>query len=417
MPFTAISPKLLKLQPRRGGGLASFFGGDFGAAEAGADRLAGVGVTGRAGALAAVEAGADRFAGAGAVQIPLVAPTLTGPTQVNSTTLRVGISGGSGATSWTLQKSTDGGTTWSSAGSVTVGATQADATVTTGQSTQLRIAASDGVDTEYSNVVTGSTSSGTGTELYFEDWESAALGSNANGRGANGFTWGGHLGSGGVAVSDWNSNGGTKSMRFSFLGGPAGTQYNAQLAFDLGTGYREVTLEYDIYIPDGTESYGGAAYTHRSHVAPLTDSNHKFFRLFPATAANWGYDSTEKVGASLYRKSSTGLSQVNIEFNLGGGMGEGGGAGNTRNDFIEPADLGTWISVKLVCKAPTADVTGPGLIQIWKNGVKVDEWAPDNYAAGQPHNLQRGYLFGAPNGGFAEDTYIFLDNFRATVVA
>lgn len=92
----------------------------------------------------------------------VVAPTITGPIQINTTTLRVGISPGSGgATSWTLQKSTDGGTTWTSAGSVTVGATQADATVTTGQSTQLRIAASAGGSPVYSNVVTGVADSGT----------------------------------------------------------------------------------------------------------------------------------------------------------------------------------------------------------------------------------------------------------------
>lgn len=98
----------------------------------------------------------------------LTAPTLTGPTQVNSTTLRVGISGGAGATSWTLEKSTDGGSSWTSAGGVTVGATQADATVTTGQSTQLRIAATAGATTVYSNVVVGTASAGSGAEPYFE---------------------------------------------------------------------------------------------------------------------------------------------------------------------------------------------------------------------------------------------------------
>lgn len=68
MSFTAIAHRMLKVRPRRGGGVASYFGGDLAAVEAAmADRFVSLGDTGRAGSMALLESGADVFSGIGAL--------------------------------------------------------------------------------------------------------------------------------------------------------------------------------------------------------------------------------------------------------------------------------------------------------------------------------------------------------------
>lgn len=240
--------------------------------------------------------------------------------------------------------------------------------------------------------------SGTSTPvlLFSTNFNSDTIG--AQPAGGNGVTFGGHKGS--VNVSVQTGPNGTKGLRFSYFGGPTGTQNNAQFSFDFGAGYREVVIEFDLYVP--------ANYNHRG----TSSNNHKLFRLFPATSDDFGYGSVEKVGASLWNNTSgDGGSRVNNEFNMGGGMGEYFSLGNSSvNGFIAPSDFGGMMTVKLRNVAPTA--TTNAILEIYKNGIPFDSFSPDNYSDGQPHNYQRGYLLGAPNGGFAEDTYLYIDELK-----
>lgn len=68
MPFTAIAPRLLRVRPRRGGGVSSYFGGDAAAVEAAdSDVLRAFGIIARSGDFAALEAGRDFFLAHGSV--------------------------------------------------------------------------------------------------------------------------------------------------------------------------------------------------------------------------------------------------------------------------------------------------------------------------------------------------------------
>jgi hypothetical protein len=62
MSFTAIAHQMLKVRPRRGGGVSSYFGGDVAAVDALSDSFLSGGVAGRTGLLAAIESAlSDRF--------------------------------------------------------------------------------------------------------------------------------------------------------------------------------------------------------------------------------------------------------------------------------------------------------------------------------------------------------------------
>jgi hypothetical protein len=81
VPFTAIAHRLLRMRPRRGGGLSSYFAGDVSAVEAlAADIMAAAGVTGRAGHMAAIETAVDVLSAIGGLDIVggLTAPGVVG---------------------------------------------------------------------------------------------------------------------------------------------------------------------------------------------------------------------------------------------------------------------------------------------------------------------------------------------------
>jgi hypothetical protein len=173
---------------------------------------------------------------------------------------------------------------------------------------------------------------------------------------------------------------------------------NAEQRFDLGALYTELTITFDLYIPNGLEAWGGAAYSHQN-TAP---SNHKFFRLWGAT-----YDDQEKIGASLFYEA--GYSELGPEWNTGGGIGQKLPHGY---GFITAADKGTWIAVKIYIKAATASSLGD--MRIYKNGTLwVDATGTmDSYETGELHAYRYGYLLGAANGGFTGTTYMMIDNVK-----
>lgn len=169
--------------------------------------------------------------------------------------------------------------------------------------------------------------------------------------------------------------------------------------FDLGALYTEVTIEFDLYIPAGTESYGGSAYVHRDS----TDSdNNKFIRLWHTTESV----DEEKVGASLFRVTGD-YSDINAEW--GAAMGVNG---QPSASFIRASDLGTWINVRFYAKAPSAAANGT--IKIWRNGVLIIDRTAlvDSYNASELHAYRYGYLLGTANSGFTDTTKFVIDNVK-----
>jgi hypothetical protein len=239
-----------------------------------------------------------------------------------------------------------------------------------------------------------------GALVYFDDFEDAAAGERFVGRGAGGFAW---IDLAWVSASDRIARSGDVSAEFAFEGSEADGAWS-QLAFDLGALYREVTLAFALYVPNGEEPYGGAAYRHRG------GANNKFFRLFPGPDYEGGYGSGEKVGASFWGQDD-GFSHLMDDWAEDGTAAVGPGfAADTVPSFLGAAELGRWTRMRIEVIAATAKGSGPGAIRIYKDGVLVSEEHPDNFTEGQPHAYRFGYLLGTANSGFDEDTFLFADD-------
>jgi hypothetical protein len=243
--------------------------------------------------------------------------------------------------------------------------------------------------------------------LYVEDWESATVNVSPTGRGSNGFLWNDAANVTPQLVSRY---GGTKSARFRYPAQAVDSgDANSELRFNLGGLYKEVTIEFDLLIPSN--------YQHRNEAS---SDNNKFFRLWGSTGANDGYDSPEKIGASLWPTAVAGtsnsVSSLQPDWNLNGqGVGP---KGQFDDDFVNATDLGQWRRVKIYCKHATA-ANNDGVLKIWKDGVLVsNNTAMQNYnASATDHAFQKGYLMGWSNSGFTNQTDFYIDNIKFFVAS
>lgn len=208
-----------------------------------------------------------------------------------------------------------------------------------------------------------------------------------------------------ATVTDDNPLTSTHSLRFNFAGNASGGDATAQRNFNLGALYDRVTLEFDLYIPDGTEGFG-AAHNHRND----SPSNNKLFRIWSNNGINGGnngYASLETMGASL-TANGTGGSNLAVEWVLP--IYSSVGTNATYSNFITVADHGTWINCRFYMQYPTAAGANDGIYRIWRNGTLIIDELLDNWREDELHGMQFGYLLGAANSGFDNDTTLFLDN-------
>lgn len=192
-------------------------------------------------------------------------------------------------------------------------------------------------------------------------------------------------------VVDGHGVGGGKAARFFFKGSPDPKKDAwAELRFDLGELRTEVWFAYALFIPQNYRMKRSA--------------NNKFFRI-------WGreYGDADKLGASMWgRQPFDGFARLKGDWDsTGGGMGE---AGKGCDGFITAADLGAWMRIMVHIKAATAEAKGT--MRIWKNGVLVidNDGTVNSWKEQGVHAYRYGYLLGAANSGFTEDTYLFIDD-------
>lgn len=171
----------------------------------------------------------------------------------------------------------------------------------------------------------------------------------------------------------------------------------------LGSVYHNFTLEFDLYIPDGTESYGGVAYKHRPEASGGAATNRKFFRLYN----DYYNNNPHKIGASLWRVDDD-TSQLALDIAYpSGSIGPKGGYATV----ISASDRGSWINFRFEITACTA--TNPTTIKVFRNNVEILDVTDDQYS-GAATGYTRGYLMGWFNSGFDADTTLVLDNFGIT---
>lgn len=245
-------------------------------------------------------------------------------------------------------------------------------------------------DTGESNVVTATTLAGSGLTVIFED----------DFEGASASQWTSATRVDAPATLPAETGRAGKGRRFRFLGnppgqggttGPNGSDAHAELRFDLGALYSELTIEFDLWIPSN--------YKHRLDGS----TNNKFFRAWHST-----YSSLSKIGASLVRGSDDNRSTIGSDYVKPANTSMSTAVMSASN-YISPTDRAVWIAVKIEIRAPTPST--PGMIRIYKNGsVFLTDNAVPYRSDANGQNYRYGYLLGWANSGFAEDTYIWMDN-------
>jgi len=197
-----------------------------------------------------------------------------------------------------------------------------------------------------------------------------------------------------VVAENEQSVSGTKSLRLNYVGNPnLDAQSSNEMRFELSKLYKELTFEFNLYIPPN--------YTHRDGTTSSSDNN-KFLRLWPEN-----YNDVEKIGFSTVRQPGDD-STIGSDY-VGASNSSLSTAVTRSTDFITDADKGQWMEIKIEGSAPTA--TGTGFERLYKNGILFLEQSLPTRGYDQP-GYRYGYLFGYANSGFTEDTNLYIDDFN-----
>jgi len=212
----------------------------------------------------------------------------------------------------------------------------------------------------------------------------------------NGFKW---SDSTKTSVKAGVAKTGKYSLQFYY---PA-NQSLAEQRIDLGGNYKDIWVSYDILIP-----------ANYYHTAGSTSPNNKGFLYL------WSGDYSNPTGPGVgpnFWPMGDGSSKASI-YNWGKGLDIHYGNGTCENGVIKLSDRGKWIKIVAHYKYASS-ANNDGIAQIWKiyDDGTVEQacnltkgaW----YVAGAP-GFNTGYILGWANAVYNQDTYFYLDNFKAS---
>jgi len=212
----------------------------------------------------------------------------------------------------------------------------------------------------------------------------------------NGFVWGS---SSRATISTEEPRSGTHSLRMAYQAAAPGANSNTQQNFSLGQNLTEVWFEWYYYLP--------ANYTTRNE----SPSNNKWFRLWGDT-----YNAGNKVGASTsYDAAFADNTKLRFEYTYftysDGAIGFGPGGSQSSAVNFGGAMKETWTRIRMHLKMVTA-AENDGVMELWFDNTKVIDFqnVPAKYDDVPYWN--QGYILGAANSGFLDETVIYLDDFK-----
>lgn len=231
-----------------------------------------------------------------------------------------------------------------------------------------------------------------------DDFESGDL-ETADG----GFRW---LSTTDASVVADHAHSGSHSLRFSYEGKASGGDAWAEARFDLPPS-QELWFDYYIYLPDGTEGLGTAAYAHRDDTGA---DNNKFWKIAES-------HSGASVTALLEAFPEAGNGGIAKSRPMWGNPADGVssstyGLGGS-DPIVKTEDLGGWSYWRFHLKISDPGASN-GVWRMWKNGdLIVDGTGIANDPSDSDRNKYlTGYLMGWSNSGFDQDTYVWLDDLR-----
>lgn len=340
-----------------------------------------------------------------------VAPTITGPTRINATTLRIGISGGSGADSWTAQYRTPSGSgSYQTDGPVTIGETSHNFVVVEGPEYDFRIVATNTSGSVNSNVVTGSSSTA-GVIFFSDNFERPSLlPYSQNGAAYDGAKW--------VVLETDTPLIGSSSARFPYGPSPVNSgSTDTQLSMSRRTGgagigrsLTEFSLRYLMLLPTN--------WAHRLQPGPDVASNNKGIVQFwsgPYGAAA----SNQFIGFEFWPDAIFGVpgggSILSFRWgNDGADNNEYGPPLTAYSSMFAPSDIGKRIQFRVYVKLASAPGMTDGIVRAWKwvegsSPVLIFETTTWKYAM-RGNYIDQYYILGEANSGFSEQTDILMDD-------
>lgn len=248
---------------------------------------------------------------------------------------------------------------------------------------------------------------------FSDGFEAYSAGAQVSGEGNGDWTWTDvGVGPGDqVTVSDEIAYEGRKSLRFHFAGRDGWAWAEQRFVH---TPVVEYWVEFYIYYPDGSEGLG-AAYTHRTG----STTNNKFWVAWPEEykqALPGGKPSVMFQTWKSGRNSRLDVARTVPDKDYMAYVPPDLPKALSYDRFIDVeggADLGRWIQVRIHIR--TADFgKNNGVVRFWKDGWLCDTSIADPLY--DPYNktnyFRNGYLQGWHNPGYAEDTNIYVDDFR-----
>lgn len=220
-------------------------------------------------------------------------------------------------------------------------------------------------------------------ELFLEDGFESGDRSSPDGLGS----W--RITDGAVTVSSERPRTGTYSLRMEFIGNPTGDAMAEQRANVPQT--NEFWGRVFLYIP--------VNYFHRS----VSPSNNKFWAVYAQPYTSPGFQMNLSLEAGTGGSSNLSIHRYH--------NGKEVSVLSPYQNFISLSDRGKWIEVVLRVKVPNNLTSNDGIIQVWKNGVKVADYVELNIFGSSGRNYIDGtYLLGWSNSGFAENTVMYIDD-------
>jgi len=220
----------------------------------------------------------------------------------------------------------------------------------------------------------------------------------------NGFKWNG-MGTNPIVVTDFSRDG-NASLKFIFRATASSGQAWSEQRYKLGGNYNNVWLKADIFIP-------GNYYCRKEHnKGPFFVWSGTYGHANANVAANFEHWCNSGNAYLTFNPGGDGYNYGHFTTCLKSDCGNKGTPYSRGVAFVDRAkDLNKWHEWIVHLRPATTSTSNDGVVEVWKDGVKVWYRYDLAYHSDVANYFDQGYIMGYSNSGFDQETNIHYDNF------